>query len=77
MKFLQIRDGVCVRKSDIVSVERLDVGGSRIWTTGTSYDCPFLYESILQLLEVEDIEETITSDKKDNINLWGAQHWVG
>ena len=77
MKFLQLRDGIAVRKTDIVSVERLDEGGSRVWTTQTSYDCPFLYESILQLLEIEDIEETVAKEKDDRTNFWGNQHWVG
>lgn len=76
MKFVQIKDGVAVRKSDIVSVERLDQGGTRVWTLNTSYDCPFLYESILQLLEVEDIEEKI-QQPVDRTNLFGNQHWAG
>ena len=78
MKFLQLKDGICVRKSDIVAVERLDEGGSRVWTMRASYDCPFLYESIIQLLEVEDIEETITQQTTlPPNNLWGSQHWRG
>ena len=57
MKFVQLREGIAVRKSDIVSVEKLDDGGSRVWTNSASYDCPFLYESILQLLEIEEAKK--------------------
>ena len=77
MKFIQLRDGIAVRKTDIISVEKLSEGGSRVWTQSASYDCPFLYDSILQLLEVEDIEETITSNKDNGRNLFGNQHWAG
>ena len=76
MKFLQINEGICVRKSDIVSVERLDGGGTRVWTASASYDCSFLYESILQLLEIDDIEETVR-ETSPTVNLWGTQHWRG
>lgn len=74
---MQLKDGVCVRKSDVVAVERLDEGGSRVWTTNTSYDCPFLYESILQLLEVEDMEEKVINEKSPSNSFWGSQHWAG
>jgi hypothetical protein len=75
MKFIQLNQGTSVRKSDVVAVERLEKGGSRVVTTNASYDCPFLYESILQLLEWEEIEERV--EEKSNKNLWGAQHFAG
>lgn len=74
MKFIQIKEGIIVRKKDIVSIERLEDGGSRVSTINASYDCPFFYESILQLLETEDIEEK-TQDS--NRNLWQGQYFAG
>ena len=76
MKFIQLKEGVAVRKSDIISVEKIETGGTRVLTLNTAYESPFMYESILQLLEIEDIEETIESSP-DKVNLWGAQHWAG
>lgn len=77
MKFIQLKPGVLVRKSDIVAIEQLEDGGCRVLTLNTSYECPFYYESLMPLLETEDIEETISVQKQDRINLWGNQHWAG
>lgn len=76
MKFIQIKDGILVRKSDIVAIERLDNGGCRVLTLNTSYDCDFYYESLMPLLETEDIEELVEK-KAPNNNLFGTQHFAG
>lgn len=78
MNFIQIREGVAIRKSDIIAVEKLDSGGTRVLTLNTAYECPFLYDSILTLLEIEDIETKVTEQQSNpSVNLWGAQHWRG
>lgn len=79
MTFLQVKDGVSVRKSDIIAIERMENGGTRVLTMNTMYECPFLYESILTLLETEDIEERVVAPQTQQpfAGMWGTQHWRG
>lgn len=77
MKFIEISEGVCVRKEDIVSIEKKLTGGSRIATETRIYESDFHYDTILQLLEMEKIEEKVSHVGADTVNLWGSQHWRG
>lgn len=61
MKFLAISKDFSVRKDDIICVERGEEGGCKIHTLITTYDSSFPYESILQLIEMEKIEENISN----------------
>lgn len=78
MKFIQIKDGVCVRKSAIESIERLETGGTKVFTNSAVYECPFVYEAIRQLLEIEDIEEQVqVKAPPAGEGSWGSQFWRG
>lgn len=79
MNFLQVKDGISVRKSDIIAIERMEDGGTKVLTMNTMYECPFLYESILTLLEMEDLEEKVASNPQQQpfAGMWGTQHWRG
>lgn len=77
MKFIEISDGLSIRKDRIVSVKRDVDGSSIIKTDEGSYETNFSYSTILSLLEMEKIEEKVSSVGPDTVNLWGAQHWRG
>ena len=57
MKFISITPNISIRKDEIIAVERNEHGLSRVVLENGSYDSDFPYETILQLLEVPDIEE--------------------
>lgn len=59
MKFIEIREGLSVRKDEIISVEQLDGMTSRINTESQSFESNFPYTTILMLLEKDRIEESI------------------
>lgn len=66
MKFIAIKEGFSVRKSDIESVERINQMKSRVVTRFNSYEVNFPYETILKLLEIEGIEEKVSTSIETN-----------
>lgn len=80
MKFIEIREGISVRKDEIVSVERQENGVSRITTENQSFESNFPYETILKILEMDGIEEKLVNRMNvvnDGTNLFSNQHWAG
>lgn len=77
MKFISLRDGTSVRKDRIIMVERLELGGTRITTENTSVESIFPYETILQLLENDAIEENISNRVAPAIPNGTIQFWRG
>ena len=65
MKFISINNDISVRKEEIIAVERTENGLARVVMENISYDTNFPYETILQILEIPDIEEKI----KENMSL--------
>ena len=59
MKFISINNDISVRKEEIIAVERTENGLARVVMENISYDTNFPYETILQILEIPDIEEKI------------------
>lgn len=57
MKFLSINENVTVRKDEIIAIERDSIGLARVVLQNGIYDTNFLYETILQVLQIPDIEE--------------------
>lgn len=74
MKFISLRDGTSVRKDKIILVERLENGGTRISTDTESIESIFPYESILNMLENDGIEERIKNVPVQSAPL---QFWRG
>lgn len=74
MKFLALKDGTSIRKDKIVMIERLEQGGTRITTDTTSIESIFPYETILQMLENDGIEEQIQNRVTTPIT---QQFWRG
>jgi hypothetical protein len=70
MKFIAINSVVSVRKDEIMAVERSESGLCRVILENTSYDSEFPYETILQMLEIPDIEEKVS----DNMSRSEAFH---
>ena len=66
MKFIQIRNGLSVRKSDIESVERVDVFKSKIITRFNEYEVGFPYDTILKFLEMEGVDEKAVGTDETN-----------
>lgn len=80
MKFIEISDGVSIRKEEIICVERIDELRSKITTEYGSYESNFSYSTILSLLEMDNVEETMANISRGNQqsnNLFGGQHWAG
>lgn len=62
MKFIQVREGLSVRKEDIESVEKINDLKSKIVTRFNEYEVNFPYKTILSILEMEGIEERMTEN---------------
>lgn len=78
MRFIELKDGVSVKKEDIIMVERIDTGGTRVTTENTSIESIFPYETILQLLENDAIEENIRNTASPAGRTQGPlQFWRG
>lgn len=75
MKFISLNDGVSVKKSEIIMVERIDGGGTRITTASTSTESIFPYETILAMLENDMIEENISNRVSPSIPNGTTQFW--
>lgn len=77
MKFIEISDGVSVRKEEIICVERMEETKSRVTTEYGIYDSNFPYQTILSLLEMENIEEKVSKSALPSNNLYPYQFFAG
>ena len=77
MKFIEIADGISVRKEEIICVERMNEIQSRVTTEYGSYESNFSYSTILALLEMDNIEEKVAESPNRTMNLFGNQHFAG
>lgn len=57
MKFIQLVDGVSVKKDDISTVERLKNGKIKISTATSSFYSELPYEHVMKLLEMNQAYE--------------------
>ncbi len=79
MKYLELKPGINVLKTEVIGVEAIDEMTCKILTSIGSYDCIYPLWRILMLLEQPDIEEKLipTQTSVDRVNLWGNQHFAG
>ena len=88
MNFIEISDGICLRKSEIVAVLKKSDGGSTVKIiNGDAYVSMYSYETIKQLLEMGNIEEKMSGVSANSYvpptgNAWSGgnfegQHWRG
>lgn len=54
MNFIEIKEGVSLRKSSIISVEKVNDKTIRVETDKHMYTSSFSYETILKILEADD-----------------------
>ena len=57
MKFLEIADGISVKKEEITCVMRVDEYKCTVSTEYATYNSNFSYETMLKLLEMESTGE--------------------
>lgn len=63
MKFIEIKEGVCVRKDDITAIESVTSMTCKvIIDNNLTYESHFSYRAIRQLLEMDGIEEKINNN---------------
>jgi hypothetical protein len=60
MKFVEIREGLSVKKDCIEALEKTEDGNCRVITQGNTFDSTFPYESLRALLGMPDIEEKLS-----------------
>lgn len=82
MKFIEIKKGFSVRKDEIIAVIEKSDGRSFVKTNEGSYESDFSYSTILQLLEMEKIEETIAANSRNSYappagDVFSGQYWRG
>lgn len=79
MKYLEIRPGINISKSQIVGIESIDETTCKVLTSIGAYDSIYPSWRILMLLEQPDIEEQLVNPQTpvDRVNLWGNQHFAG
>lgn len=59
MRYIEIQDGLSVKKSEVESVQRADNGGSIIiMKSGREIETAFLYITFLKMLEDDSSEQT-------------------
>lgn len=76
MKYIQIRPGINILKSEVIGVEKIDDMSCKILTSVGAYDSVYPSWRIIMLLEESDIEERLMPTP-DRVNLWGHQHFAG
>ena len=54
MKFIEIKEGICVRKDEVIALESLSTMTCRVILENTAYDSNFSYETIKKILESSD-----------------------
>lgn len=84
MNYIEIKEGIRVKKSAIEFTEDLPDGGCRVATINAVWECGWPSEAIWDLIQAEEIEERIKSKESlynnpttSSNNLFGAQHWNG
>ena len=80
MKYLELKPGINVKKTDIIAVEEIDMMSCKVITAVGAYESIYPSWRILMLLEEPDIEEQMLSvapETPDRVNLWGKQHFAG
>lgn len=80
MKFIEVNNGINIRKSDIIGIENIDEMTCKVITNIGAYDSAYPSWRILMLLEQPGIEEQLSpvvQETPDRVNLWGAQHFAG
>ena len=71
MKFLKIKDGVCIAVDKVEALETIDQLHTRIYmTNGGVYEAMFPYETLLQLLQIDEAKpvEQTTQEGLENLN---------
>ncbi len=74
MKFIEINSGISIRKDEIVAVIRNETVGCKVVTDNDSYESNFPYDTLIQILEIEQPQ---VNQRVDTSNMFGAQHWRG
>lgn len=79
MKYLEVRPGINVLKSEVIGIEDIDMMSCKILTSVGAYESIYPSWRILMLLEQPDIEEQLMKPQTpiDRVNLWGHQHFAG
>jgi len=80
MRYLELKPGVNILKSQVIVVEKIDEMSCKILTTVGAYESIYPSWRIMMLLEQPDIEEQIAAPQQspvDRTNLWGAQYFAG
>ncbi len=73
MKFVEIKEGVCLRKEDITAIEATADMGCKVYIGSVVYDSIFSYGSLKALLEMSnDVEETASNYQQES-----GQYWAG
>jgi hypothetical protein len=82
MNFIEVKQGIKIRKSEIICIEKTDDMTCKVYTAIGEYDSIYPYQTLSMLLEMGNIEEQISTtpaadNRPDRLNLYGAQHWAG
>lgn len=79
MNYIEIKQGIKVRKSAIEFTEDLENGGCRVATINSTWDTDFPSAIIWDLIGREDIEEKVAEQtpKQPFEGMWGNQYWAG
>lgn len=70
MEFIEIRDGLSIRKSSVDSIELQEDGSARVFlNSGVIHESTFPYITLLQLIEVSHKDNEENSDIGGIMNL--------
>ena len=71
MKFLKIKEGVCIATDKVEALETIDQLHTRIYmTNGGVYEAQFPYDALIQLLQIEEANptESINTELLNSLN---------
>lgn len=82
MRFLRIKDGVCINKDKVEALESIDQLNTRVYmTNGGVYEAMFPYETLIMLLGAEEEKPEVTQNveilKKLNVLSESATNFAG
>jgi len=66
MRYIEVQDGISIKKSEVEAVERSDIGSRVFLKSGKEMETAFDYLLLLQLLE-DDSSEHEVENKLDSI----------
>ena len=68
MKFIEIKEGVCIAKDEIIALEKIDEFNTRVFTEGGSFESNLPYTTLIQIIDSEPQQDVEINKKLKHIS---------